>query len=200
MPTTVKITKEMIIQAAFQIVRENGLEHLTNKEIADKLHCSIQPIYYQFKNVDDLKGELLVMIEKYFYDFILNNMSDNIPPYKQIGLNYIKFARKEKEFFKILFMSKQSLVPKEFISKDEKDFAEIARYINISTNLTDKDIEEFHIKMWIFTHGVATLVANETCKLNEEQISELLSDSFQAFMLLEENPNNKWNLKNRKKE
>ena len=46
--------------------------------------------------------------------------------------------------------------------------------------------------MWIFCHGIATLVANNTIYLTDQQIQELLSYEFQALMLLEENPNNKW--------
>lgn len=41
--------------------------------------------------------------------------------------------------------------------------------------------------MWIFTHGLATLVANNTCNLTEVQISQLLTHGFQAFMALEDN-------------
>ena len=54
--------------------------------------------------------------------------------------------------------------------------------------------------MWIFCHGIATLVANETIKLTDSQIQDLLSYEFQALMLLEENPNNKWVLNNWKEE
>ena len=46
--------------------------------------------------------------------------------------------------------------------------------------------------MWIFCHGIATLLANGTIKLTDNQIQDLLSYEFQALMLLEENPNNKW--------
>ena len=46
--------------------------------------------------------------------------------------------------------------------------------------------------MWIFCHGIATLVANNTIYLTDDQIQQLLSDQFQALMLLEEYPNNKW--------
>ena len=46
--------------------------------------------------------------------------------------------------------------------------------------------------MWMFTHGIATLLATDTVLLTEEQISNLLSSQFQALMLLEENPDNKW--------
>ena len=197
MPTTLKITKEKILDAAFSIARSYGINKVSNREIAKRLNCSIRPIYYQFKNVDELNKELYVKIEKFFYKFIMDNMIDTMPLYKQVGINYIKFAREETNLFKFLFMTRSDLIPKEFISKDQEDFKELVKLIKISTKLSDKDVESFHIKMWIFTHGIATLSANNTVEFNDEQISHLLSLEFQALMLLEENPDNKWILNKR---
>lgn len=197
MPTTLKITKEKILDAAFSIARSYGVNKVSNREIAKRLNCSIRPIYYQFKNVDELNKELYVKIEKFFYKFIMDNMIDTMPLYKQVGINYIKFAREETNLFKFLFMTRSDLIPKEFISKDQEDFKELVKLIKISTKLSDKDVESFHIKMWIFAHGIATLSANNTVEFNDEQISHLLSLEFQALMLLEENPDNKWILNKR---
>lgn len=186
MPTTTKITKEMILDAAFDIVRKSGFEGLNNRTLAKKMNCSIRPIYYQFKNTEELNNELIRKIEKYFYNFLLKHKDNEIPVYKQIGLNYIMFATEEPKLFQILFMTESGLTPIDFLTSDDEDFKELAKCINLSTNLTDDDLKEFHIKMWIFTHGVATIVANKTFTLTEEQISQLLSYGFQAFMLLEE--------------
>lgn len=196
MSKNVTITKEMILASAFDIVREKGLEGISNRELAKKLNCSIRPIYYQFQNVEELYNELYVEIEKYFYKFLMDNMNDDMPKYKQVGLNYIKFAKEEKEFFKILFMSEVDLGLNDFIAKDMEDFKELSKLIKISTNLNDEDIESFHIKMWIFSHGLATLVASSTINISDKQLKQLLSLEFQALMLLKENPNNKWVLKN----
>ena len=54
MSTQAKITKEIILQAAFEIARVNGLEKVSNREIAKKINCSIRPIYYYFKNTEEL--------------------------------------------------------------------------------------------------------------------------------------------------
>ena len=192
MPTKIKISKDMILDAAFEIVRKYGMEKLSNRELANKLKCSIRPIYYQFENVEEMQKELYTKIEQYFYKFLLDNMIEVIPQYKQVGINYIKFAKKEKKLFQTLFMSDTGLTPDAFVSKAGKDYKEIEKLVRISTNLKDDDIKDFHTKMWIFCHGIATLVANGTVKLTDNQIQELLSDEFQALMLLEENPNNKW--------
>ena len=196
MSKNVTITKEMILASAFDIVREKGLEGISNRELAKKLNCSMRPIYYQFQNVEELYNELYVEIEKYFYKFLMDNMNDDMPKYKQVGINYIKFAKEEKEFFKILFMSEVDLGLNDFIAKDMEDFKELSKLIKISTNLNDEDIESFHIKMWIFSHGLATLVASSTINISDKQLKQLLSLEFQALMLLKENPNNKWVLKN----
>lgn len=186
-----KITKELILEKAFEIAKTQGIEKVSNREIAKKLNSSIRPIYYQFKNSEELYNELLIKMEEYFYRFLLDNTIENIPKYKQVGINYIKFAKCETNIFKDLFMRKTNLVVENFI-KQTKEFKEVEKLIKISTNLKDEEIKKFHVKMWIFTHGLATLVANNTINLTNNQITELLSYEFQALMLLEENPNNKW--------
>lgn len=196
MPTTTRITKEMILNAAFDITRNEGIEKLSNREIAKKMNCSIRPIYYQFKNSEELYKELYNKINSYFYDFIMKNVVDDIPHYKQIGINYIKFAQEETNFFKVLFMSPARDVPDTFVATDKNGFAGVIDAIKLSTYLSDKDIKSFHTKMWIFVHGIATLTVSKSVKFTEEQIRDLLSQEFQALMLLGENIDNKWVLKN----
>ena len=196
MANTTKITKEMILDTAFSIARREGLNSISNRRIAKELNSSIRPIYYQFKNTEELKLELGKKIDTYFYDYLLNNKLGNMPLYKQIGINYIRFSRDEKKLFKILFMSDNKLLPSDFIL--DTDYMKIKDIIRISTNLSDKDIKSFHLKMWLFTHGIATLSANDTILFTDKQISDLLSYEFQALMLLEENPDNKWVLKEEK--
>ena len=198
MPTNVRITKNMILDTAFDIARSGGLEDVSNREIASRLGCSIRPIYYQFKNTDELKGELYAKIEKYFYTYLMDNMRDDIPPYKQVGINYIRFAREESHLFRILFMSETNLLPMGFVTKDEDDFRELAKFIKFSTKLSDDDIKTFHVRMWLFAHGIASLLASNTVVFSDTQIEKLLSYEFQALMLLEENPDNKWNIVNYK--
>ena len=70
MSKPVTITKEKILDAAFEITRIEGIKSLSNRAIAKKLNSSIRPIYYQFKNSEELKNELYKKIEEYFYAYI----------------------------------------------------------------------------------------------------------------------------------
>ena len=50
-----KITREMVVGAAFQLAREGGMERVLVKDIAARLGCSVQPIYSCFRNMGELR-------------------------------------------------------------------------------------------------------------------------------------------------
>lgn len=183
MPPATRIRKEDILNAAYQIVRVEGMEGINARAIAKKLNCSIQPIFYQFTNMEELKEELLkkVMLtyKKYLTDYL-----DQPLPYKEIGKGYIRFAREEPVLFRIIFMSEAHNLPENYIERDKK-YYNVMKYVSQSTQLTNDKIEQFHLKMWIFTHGIATMLATKTCDFTEEEISHILTEEFQALMLLE---------------
>ena len=55
MPPKVKITKEMIIDVAFEIARSEGAENINARTVSKKLGCSTQPVMYHFKTIEELK-------------------------------------------------------------------------------------------------------------------------------------------------
>lgn len=179
----VKVTKDDIINISFFIVRNEGIDNLSARRIAKELNCSVQPIFFNFSNMDDLKKAILIKGCNYFYEFVSKLFDKDIPPYKQVGINYIKFAKEEPNLFKLLFMSGNDLS----IIDNNKSFDVIKHYIEKSLSLSDFDIDSFHFNMWIFTQGLATLVLNGTLKLTDEQISSLLTNEFNALSLYEKN-------------
>lgn len=47
MPPKAKITKEMIVDAGVELVRESGIEHVNARAVAERLGCSTQPVMYR---------------------------------------------------------------------------------------------------------------------------------------------------------
>lgn len=182
MPPLKKITKEDIINTAYDIARNSGMEGINARAIAKKLNCSIQPIFHNFLNMDELKKELLEKIKLTYKKYLKENL-DKEKPYKQIGLGYIKFASDEPILFKILFMSEYNISPIDLINSDTV-YEDISKYACSATNIDRNNIDKFHLKMWIFTHGIATLIANNTCTFTSDEISEMLTEEFNALMHL----------------
>jgi AcrR family transcriptional regulator len=55
MPAIAKVTKEMIIDAAFEIAKEMGAENINARTVSQKLRCSTQPVLYHFKKIEDVR-------------------------------------------------------------------------------------------------------------------------------------------------
>ena len=53
-----RITKDMVVEAAFEIARQGGMEKVMVKSIADKLGCSAQPIYSYCTSMEGLREEV----------------------------------------------------------------------------------------------------------------------------------------------
>ena len=52
MPAIKKVSREDIIDAAVEVLREGGFSAVNARSVAQKLGCSTQPIYFSFQNFD----------------------------------------------------------------------------------------------------------------------------------------------------
>lgn len=55
MPPKAKITRDMIIDVAFEIARSEGAENINARTVSGKLRCSTQPVMYHFKKIEEIK-------------------------------------------------------------------------------------------------------------------------------------------------
>ena len=185
MPRPVRIKREDILDVTYDIVRKNGIHFVNARAIAEKLNSSVQPIFSQFKNMEELKKELTEKILETYREYIKSNL-DCKNAYGQMGKNYIRFAKEEPKLFNMIFMNHTDFTPDKFACHDSS-FAEILKFAKESTKLSENEVKQFHLKMWIFVHGIATLVANNTCKFTDEQIDSLLLTEYKALIQLEKN-------------
>ena len=173
MPPKFLFTKEEIISAAVEVVRENGADGLTARALAAKLGCSVKPIFGAFKNMEEVRTEVIKAAEKIYRDRLAKSTENkNIPPYKATGTEYIKFAKDDRELFKLLFMRSR-------ISEEDREAEETAPLIALiqkSTGFDEKTAFLFHLETWVFVHGIATMIATDYLDWDDEFISRSLSD------------------------
>ncbi len=176
-----KVKKEDIINTAFEIVKQEGFDGLNVKKVTKILNCSVQPVYYHIGSIDNLKKEVQSKIYE-TYDNYLSKDLDKDKPYRRLGVNYIKFAKEEPQLFRIMFMTH---TPSSLIH-DENSYMDILKYVEAATGLDDKKAINYHKHMWIYTHGIACMVAMGIATIKESEIEEMLTHEFQALMTLEE--------------
>ncbi|HEX3016388.1 MAG TPA: TetR/AcrR family transcriptional regulator [Caproicibacter sp.] len=181
MPPKVKTTREEILCAAFKLTRERGWESVNARSISHEIGCSTQPIYRVFENMSTLKTALYASVEQYYNQYIISQL-DKERMFRSVGVSYIHFAEDEPNLFKMLFMTDKFKVKSlmEMIESDED--TELAAVIARSEKLSIDEAKTLYVETWLFTHGIASMVATNSCSLEEDEIQKLLSDAYLGFL------------------
>lgn len=178
MPPKVKVTKEDIIKTALEIVRSGGAEAINARSIAAELGCSTQPIFSNFSSMEELEEAVISAAHDIYLGFLESEAkSGKYPEYKAFGMAYIRFAKQERELFKLLFMYDRQGVELD----TSADFEVSVEYIMKASGMTRERAKLMHLEMWICVHGIATIVATSFLKLDTELISSMLTDVYQGL-------------------
>ncbi|MCR5232294.1 MAG: TetR/AcrR family transcriptional regulator [Lachnospiraceae bacterium] len=175
------ITKQMIIDGAFEMLRESGYESVTARKLATHIGCSTQPIFRVYQNMDELQVELFEKSRKEYEEFCKNGGNDYPTPFVSLGLNYIQFARKEQNLFRLLFLSgNKEHTLYELINGNENAF--VMKEIKKIPNPNMDTVEDIFTKVFIFMHGMACMTITGELELSDEDASGMLEDAIKGFI------------------
>lgn len=183
MPPKPKYTKEEIIDAALRIVAEKGMRALTAKELGNALNTSTTPIFTVFDSMrevqDEVKKAAMARFETY-----ARKTADDIPMFKQIGMQMIMFAKKEPYLYRLLFMSGNGKMKSfsDIYDRIGNVADECLDVIQSDYNLTHDQAQMLFEHTWIHTFGIGALCATKMCNFSKKQISEMLTQDFTAMM------------------
>lgn len=180
MPPKAKITKEMIVDVAFGIIQREGVDKVTARSISQQLNCSTQPVLYHFATVEDIKKAVYKKADAYHSDYLMNMENDYGDPMLTMGMNYINFARKERNIFQFLFQSN------EFSGASILDLLEMEEILPLLTvlqqelELSLEELKEVFSTLFIFVHGYASLYANNTMIYEEANVISAIEKVFEG--------------------
>lgn len=178
MPPKVKVTKDDIVNAAIELVRADGDGAVNARAIAAALSCSTQPVFSNFATMEELQEAILHAAYKIYFDFLEKEThSGKYPKYKSFGMAYIRFAKEEKELFKLLFMRDRQ----DEDMSPTSDFEASVEIIMNTNGITRERAELMHLEVWSCVHGIAVMHATSFLSLEWELISDMLSDVYQGI-------------------
>ena len=177
MPPKVKITKKMVEDASFEVIRVKGHENLNTRTIAEFLGCSTQPVLYTFKTVDEIREAAYALADRFHTEFIMPGETDK-NPMLALGLNYVRFGYEEKNLFRFLFQTDK------FGGKDigalmsDPGLSGILEVMAGGLKVDTDRAREMFLTFFCVAHGLASLLANNSMEYDEEQITKMLENVF----------------------
>lgn len=180
MPPKAKITKEKIVTAALSLVQAYGENALNARSIAKALNCSTQPIFSNFSSMESLRQEVIASAEALYQTYAEKECENaDYTPYKAYGMAYIRFAVEQRQLFQLLFMRDRT---KEGYFQENALNDLMTGMVQSQTGASEDTAKLFHLEMWAFVHGIATIVATGYLELPSDIISKMITDEYQGLM------------------
>ena len=178
MPPRAKITKEMIVDTAFCIVQEQGIDKVTARSISEKLNCSTQPVLYHFATIEEIKDNVYKKADEYHTGYIMNMEQDYGNPMLAIGVNYIRFAMEERNLFRFLFQSDEFSGFGIMDLVESEEIGPLLEVLKQELDMPMEQVKKVFSTLFIFVHGYASLYANNTMVYDEKVVLEALDNVF----------------------
>lgn len=141
MPPRAKITKEMVIDAAFEVARETGAENINARTVATKLNCSTQPVMYHFATIE----------EPHLFRFLFQSNFFN-------GTTLLEMI-------------------------DAEELAPVLLAMQGAVGGSIEQVKEIFLTVFLFAHGYASIIANNSLEYDEELIKSHLEWAYRGAIL-----------------
>lgn len=183
MPPKCKFTRDEIVDAALNLVREKGIKALTARALGAKLGSSACPIFTVFESMDEVQSAVKVAARALYGEYIKEGFLIK-PAFKGIGMQYIRFAMEEPRLFELLFMSMLNESPNidNVLPIIDEYYNDILLSVQTSFGLNASDSEKVYHHLWIYSHGIAVLSATKTCNFTLDVVDRMSTEVCKAIL------------------
>lgn len=183
MPPRAKITRDMIVDTAFEIARNEGAENINARTVSEKLNCSTQPVMYHFATIEALKKTVYAKADSYHSEYLMNMKSPPKGVMLGIGLNYIRFAIEEPHLFRFLFQSNFFNGTTLLEMMDAEELTPVISAMQGAVGGSIEQVKEIFLTIFLFAHGYASIIANNSLEYDEELIKAHLERAYNGAIL-----------------
>lgn len=169
-----KITKDMILEAGYELAKKNGIENVNSRNVAKELSCSTQPVFSQFPTMEELRKAVFDYACEKCVSEILKNKD------KKDFLNlttrwYLNLIRKEKNLYKLIFFSsgfEHNSVIEMMLTYDSNK--ELINKIQLDYSLKETQCNDILLRTFSLLHGIGSLIAFNDLQISDDEISGLI--------------------------
>lgn len=170
-----KFSRQDIIDAAFEIARDEGLDGITIRKVAQRLGSSIAPIYVNFSEVEELTEAVVQKALDVSRQLIMERQTEL--RFRDIGMASLQFAKEYSLLYRDLVMKNNS-----HMKYNDVAVREVVELMKTDPDLGGFSTEELKgilLKMQIFQTGLSVMVANGllSADFDDDRTMEMLDSA-----------------------
>ena len=176
-----RITKEIVVNAAFEIARNSGMEQVMVKNIAEKIGCSVQPIYSYCKNMDGLRQDVVEQVNRFIQEYVARHINQD-DLFRSTGKAYIQLAQEEPHLFRIFILHHRKGISSLNDLYQSEANPHISEIIADELSIRVEQAKQLHLNMLIYTIGIGTIFSVTTPGISVDEIYTQQEVAYEAFL------------------
>lgn len=160
-----KRTQQAILDAARQIISQEGVSELSIRAIAQRIDYSPAGLYEYFGSKEEIVQALCAQGHERLRDYLLQ-VNQSLSPDKylmELGKAYINFARSNPDFYLLIFTNKPGPIESEGMSSESSSYSVLLKAISrgleagVFKARPGFGLQEMAYAAWSLVHGIAML-------------------------------------------
>lgn len=176
-----RITKEMVVSAAFEIARSGGMEQVLVKNIADRLGCSVQPIYSYCRNMEGLRQDVAARADGFIREYVAAHM-DREDLFRSTGRAYIRLSEEEPHLFRTFILHQRRGITSLDDFYQAEAGSDVAGFIAEKLGVSVSRAKQLHLNMLVYTVGLGTIFSVATPGIPADEIFTQQEAAYEAFV------------------
>ena len=169
-----KFTREEMVAVAIRVVQKKGAAALTAQSLAEELGTSTRPVFTCFGTMDAVKAEVYAAAERMFDEYLTAGLKEKIP-FFGFGRQYIRFARKEPELYRLLFLTRPDDMGSGAFSVMRHMQALVRPSLTEIYHISEQEADRYFRDLWLVVHSLATLIVTGDCPYSDKEIGQILT-------------------------
>lgn len=187
-----RITKEMVVDAAFELARKGGIEQVTVQSIAKRLCCSVQPIYSYCENMEGLRSEVAKRARRFIRQYVEACVAEEEPAssivqglgpssFRRTGQAYVRLAKEEPHVLRMFLFQKRENVA------SLEDFYCLEASPHMAKDIADQlgipleRAKQLHLNMLVYTIGLGAVFSVASPGISADEIFLQQEQAYEAF-------------------
>ena len=177
MPPKIKITKQALLQKAYEITEQQGIEALTSRSLAAAAGCSVQPVFSHFPTMEELRQETFQYACSRFLEEVM--VYRDRPDFPAICSKWtLDLARKRPNLYKLLYLSDG--FPHTSMSRMMMDFEsnrKMAEHMAAAYGLSTQDCQNILVRSCLFLMGICTMICINHIEITDREALSMMQET-----------------------
>lgn len=139
--------------------------------------------HVSFATMEELKRTVYAKADLYHSEYLMNMKKPPKGADLGIGMNYIRFAIEEPYLFRFLFQSDYFSGKTLLELIDAEELTPVLSAMQKSLEIGMEQTKKVFLTVFLFAHGYASIIANNSMKYDEDIINSQLEQAYRGAIL-----------------